>query len=173
MNFNLQHAIQILERTPNVLNELLRDLDENWTSPNEGPGTWSPYDIIGHYIHGELTDWIPRAEIILSDKEDKSFVPFDRFAQYQNSKGKSLNQLLDEFTALRKMNLEKLKSFNLSQADLDKTGIHPDFRAITMRQLLATWVVHDLNHLGQIERVMAKQYFEEVGPWVPFLKILQ
>ena len=173
MEFRLHHAIQILERTPNVLNVLLRDLDANWTSSNEGLETWSPYDIIGHFIHGELTDWIPRAEIILSDKADKSFTPFDRFAQFQNSKGKTLDQLLDEFAYLRKRNLEKLNAFNLADGDLDKTGIHPDFGAVTLRQLLSTWVVHDLNHLGQIERVMAKQYYEEVGPWVPYLKILQ
>jgi hypothetical protein len=173
MQFQLQNAIEILERTPTVLNALLRNLSPEWINPNEGPDTWSPYDIVGHFIHGELTDWIPRARIILSGDANQSFVPFDRFAQFENSKGKSIQQLLDEFTLLRQQNVELLRSFNLSESDLDKTGIHPDFGPVTMRQLLSTWTVHDLNHIGQIVRVMAKQYYEEVGPWVPYLKILQ
>ena len=173
MQFNLNNAYQILERTPSVLITLLEGLTDAWTMQDEGPDTWSPYDIVGHLIHGEKTDWIPRVEIILSAKADKRFVPFDRFAMKEDSKGKSLSQLLNEFKALREQNLQKLRSFyKITDHYLD-TGVHPKFGDVTLVQLLSAWVVHDLNHIGQIARVMAKQYKEDVGPWVEFLGILK
>jgi hypothetical protein len=172
MKFNIKEAIPILERTPTVVGALLSGLPESWTMQNEGPDTWSPFDIVGHLIHGEKTDWMPRLEIILADG-DKAFVPFDRFAQYENSKGKTLQQLLDEFTVLRMSNLEKLRSHLPLDAHLNNTGIHPTFGEVTLRQLLSTWVVHDLNHIYQITRVMSSQYKDEVGPWVQFLRILK
>lgn len=171
-NLSLGKSIEILERTPVVLSQLLNGLSPDWTSLNEGGETWSAYDVIGHLIHGDQTDWMHRIEIILSDKHDKRFVPFDRFAQFENSKGKSLNQLLEEFKIIRKSNLEKLKGLSITESDLIKKGIHPTFGEVTLSQLIATWVVHDLDHLSQISRVMAKQYKEEVGPWIEFLKIL-
>lgn len=173
MEFSLEKSLEILERTPAVLTLLLQQLDAEWTSNNEGGDTWSPYDIIGHLIHGEKTDWMPRAEIILSGKPERNFVPFDRFAQFEASKGKSLQQLLLEFEALRSENLQRLRSKNLTGQDFEKTGIHPAFGEVTLSQLLATWAVHDLNHISQISRVMAKQYIEAVGPWVAYLGILQ
>jgi uncharacterized damage-inducible protein DinB len=173
MEFSVEKSLQILERTPNVLIVMLQNISEDWTSVNEGAETWSVYDIIGHLIHGEKTDWIPRADIILSDNVDKKFTPFDRFAQFEDSKGKTLSQLLIEFKILRERNLEQLRSKKLTDKDLGKTGIHPHFGEVTLLQLLATWVVHDLNHIAQISRVMAKQYKTEVGPWTEYLRILQ
>jgi hypothetical protein len=173
MNFNITTSIEILERTPGTLFALLHGINEEWTSNNEGPGTWSPYDIVGHLIHGELTDWIPRAVMILSNHENKTFNAFNRFAQFDESSGKSLHELLDEFKTLRNKNIEHLKSLNITAMDLQSTGIHPAFGKVTMAQLLATWVVHDLNHIAQISRVMAKQYKEAVGPWTAYLRILQ
>ena len=173
MNFDLKKSIEILERTPAVLNAMLQHISADWTSNNEGPETWSVYDIIGHLIHGEQTDWMPRTEIILSESEDKAFVPFDRFAQFENSKGKTLQQLLDKFATLRKQGIEQLLSKNITDSDLEKTGIHPAFGAVTLSQLLAAWTVHDLNHIAQISRVMAKQYKGASGPWPAYLKILQ
>ncbi len=173
MNFTLTKSIEILERTPGVLTEMLQNLSPEWTSNNEGGDTWSVFDIVGHLIHGEKTDWIPRVEIILSDKTDKRFVPFDRFAQFEESKGKSLTQLLDEFKRLRKKNIEHLCSKNLTRENTGEKGIHPAFGEISLAQLLSAWTVHDLNHIAQISRVMAKQYKAEVGPWVEYLKILQ
>jgi uncharacterized damage-inducible protein DinB len=173
MNFTLEKSIEILERTPGVLTALLQNISADWTSRNEGGQTWSVYDIIGHLIHGEKTDWIPRADIILSEKPDKNFEPFDRFAQLEESKEKSLTQLLDEFSLLRKKNVEYLRSKKLTSKNLEEKGIHPAFGEVTLSQLLSTWVVHDLNHIAQISRVMAKQYKEEVGPWIEYLRILQ
>lgn len=172
MKYALPDAIAILERTPSVLDGWLRDLPDAWTSPNEGPDTWSVFDVMGHLIHGEKTDWIPRARLILSDAADKRFEPFDRFAQFENSVGKTLSQLLDEFASLRSDNLKTLKSWNLQETDLDKTGIHPAFGTVTLRQHLATWVTHDFTHISQIARVMAKQYKEEVGHWVKYIGVL-
>lgn len=171
MNFELEQSLTILYRTPEVLKSLLSGLGEEWVMYNEGPDTWSPYDVLGHLIHGEKTDWIPRAEIMLSDGEDKAFVPFDRFAQMNQVK-KSLEDLLDEFNALRMENLGKLQSWNLTETDYRKTGIHPEFGEVTLKELLSTWTVHDLGHLAQISRVMAKQYASEVGPWKAYLRIL-
>ena len=173
MKFNLIQGISILERTPATLRSLLEGLSEDWTHQNEGGESWSPYDIIGHLIHGELTDWVVRTEIILSDKADKTFETFDRFAQFENSKGKSLSQLLDEFGYLRDENIKKLKGMNISEDNLKLEGNHPQLGLITLKQLLATWVAHDLGHIYQISRVMAKQYKSEVGPWTQFLRVLQ
>ena len=173
MTFSLDKSIEILEKTPEVLSSMLQTLSSEWTSHNEGGDTWRVYDVVGHLIHGEKTDWMPRIEIILSNEPDKTFESFDRFAQFEASKGKSLAQLLDEFRRLRKMNLEKLHSLALIEMDSTKTGIHPSFGEVTLSQLISTWVVHDLNHITQISRVMAKQYKEAVGPWIDYLRILQ
>lgn len=173
MGFDLDHSIEILERTPQVLKIMLTGLSDEWTHANEGAETWSAYDIVGHLIHGELTDWIPRAEVILSESESKHFTPFDRFAQFEMSKSKSLTDLLAEFEALRKKNIQRLRSKNITMKNLGEKGIHPDFGEVALSQLLATWVVHDLNHIAQISRVIAKQYKNAVGPWIAYLRILQ
>lgn len=173
IDFSIQKSIAILERTPAVLRSLLQDLPDDWTLQNEGGETWSPYDIVGHYIHGEKTDWIPRIKIILNDGDNKTFEPFDRFAQFKESKGKTLTQLLNEFAALREKNIEILRSAAITEETLKRTGVHPTFGTVTLLQLLATWVAHDLNHIGQIVRVMAVQYKEHTGPWVEFLGILK
>ena len=173
MNFTLSKSIEILERTPDVLIAMLQNISADWTSTNEGGETWSVYDIVGHLIQGEKTDWIPRMKIILSVKPDKTFEPFDRFAQFEESKGESLTQLLDEFKILRKKNIAYLLSKKLTDKNIEEKGIHPAFGEITLSQLLATWAVHDLNHIAQISRVMAKQYKAAVGPWIAYLKILQ
>ena len=173
MKFTLEKSLEILERTPNVLIAMLQDISADWTSPNEGGDSWSVYDIIGHLIHGEKTDWIPRTEIILSENSDKKFTPFDRFAQFEDSKGKTLNQLLKEFKMLRERNIEQLRSKKITDKNLEEIGIHPAFGNVTLSQLLSTWVVHDLNHIAQISRVMAKQFKVEVGPWTEYLRILQ
>lgn len=172
MEYSLAKAIEILDRTPRVLNELLRDLSSEWTSQNEGDQTWSPFDIIGHLIHGEKTDWLTRTKIIL-EQTSVPFEPFDRFAQFEESKGKNLNKLLDEFTELRGQNMIEFKKLDISEADLDLKGIHPELGAVTLKNLLATWVAHDLGHIAQISRVMAKLYKEEVGVWYQYLGILQ
>jgi hypothetical protein len=173
MKFSINRAIEILERTPQVLEAMLSGLSDEWIANNEGPDTWSPYDIIGHFIHGEKTDWIPRMEIILSAKADKAFEPFDRFAQFRDSRGKTLQQLLQEFKTLRTRNVERLRSANITPNVLTQTGKHPAFGGVTLSQLLSTWVVHDLNHISQTARVMAKQYKDEVGPWTEYLGILK
>lgn len=172
MNFTIEKSIEILERTPLVLEELLRDITDDWSHANEGDNTFSPFDVVGHLIHGEKTDWILRMHMILEGPPDVIFPPYDRFAQYTESKGKSLNQLLNEFKLLREHNLAILKSKNLSASDLKKVGTHPDLGKVTLEQLLSTWTVHDLSHIGQIVRVMCKHYKDEVGPWVNYLPIL-
>ena len=171
MKFDLQKSIDMLSRTPAVLETLLKEVSEEWTSANEGANTWSPFDVLGHLIQGEETDWIPRAKIILSGSEEP-FEPFDRFAQLEKSKGKNLEQLLAEFTRLREANLEQLKSFKLTEGELNLTGTHPALGEVTLRNLLATWTAHDLSHIAQISRVMAKQYREEVGVWVEYMRIM-
>ena len=172
MNFNLDKSYEILERTPTVLRVLLQNLDDSWTSGNEGPDTFSPYDVIGHLIHGEKTDWRDRTTMILEYGTVEAFTPFDRFAQFEGSKGKSLQQLLDKFEKLRTENLNWLRSLNLTEPDFEKTGIHPSLGQVNLRQLLSTWVIHDLTHIAQVSRVMAKQYKEEIGPWVEYFRIL-
>ena len=172
MHFNSDKAYEILERTPSVLKTLLSDISDDWSMNNEGPETFSPYDVIGHLIHGEKTDWKDRATMILQFGESKSFVPYDRFAQFEHSKGKSLQELLSEFEKLRTANLKWLQSLNLTEGDLDKKGIHPGLGQVTLRQLLSTWVIHDLTHIAQVARVMAKQYKEEIGPWIEYFRIM-
>ena len=173
MQHNLQDTISLLARTPAALNALLRDLPETWTLRNEGGETWSAFDIIGHLIHGERTDWMPRTKMILQFGETKSFEPFDRWGQERESKAKSLAQLLDEFARLRSENLNELRGLNLRSQDLEKRGRHPALGVVTLSQLLATWAAHDLTHLHQISRVMAHQYREAVGPWSAYLGVLQ
>jgi hypothetical protein len=171
-SFDLADGIAILERTPRVLHALLDELPPVWTRATEGPDTWSPFDIIGHLVHGERTDWIPRAEIILAQGADRRFAVFDRFAQFRESEGKSLATLLGEFAQLRGANVAKLRSWQLSDEQLGLEGEHPAFGTVSLRQLLATWVAHDLGHLAQAARVMAKQYREAVGPWRAYLTIM-
>ena len=169
--FTISLAFEILERTPDVVRALLSGLSPEWTTATEGPDTWSPYDVVGHLIHGERTDWIARAEIIRAG--GGTFQTFDRFAQFRESKGKSLAQLLDEFAAARRENLARLRSWTLTEADLDRTGTHTKFGTVTMRQLLSTWVAHDLDHLMQISRVMGKQLARDVGPWSEYLRVVK
>ena len=173
MNFEFAQAIDILRRTPATLNSLLRDLPEPWLVENEGPETWSPYDVIGHLIHGEETDWILRAKILLEHGETRAFEPFDRVAMFEESKGKSIVELLDTFAQLRARNLRELEALNLTSDLLEKRGRHPELGVVTLRQLLSTWVVHDLGHIRQVVRVMSKQYREAVGPWKAYLSILE
>ncbi|HKO82443.1 MAG TPA: DinB family protein [Chitinophagaceae bacterium] len=172
MHFKLDKSHEILERTPVVLKTLLSGISDEWYMNNEGPETFSPYDVIGHLIHGEKTDWRDRATMILEHGESKTFIPYDRFAQFEQSKGKSLQQLLKEFEELRTANLKWLYSLKLTEADLDKKGMHPGLGQVTLRQLLSTWVIHDLTHIAQVARVMAKQYKEEMGPWVEYFRIM-
>ncbi len=172
MEFNLPHGIAVLERTPPTLRAMLRGLDPAWIDATEGPETWSPYVIVGHLIHGERTDWIPRAKLILAQGANRRFTPYDRFAQLRESQGKPLADLLDEFARLRAENLATLAGMRLTDAQLALEGEHPEFGAVTLRQLLATWVAHDLGHVAQTARVMAKQYREAVGPWRAYLPIL-
>ena len=157
---------------PPFLRALLSGLSDDWMMNNEGPETFSPYDVVGHLIHAEKTDWRDRTVMILEHGTSKSFVPFDRFAQFEQSKGKSLTTLLDEFENLREGNLSWLKSLRLTEADFDKQGSHPSLGKVTLRQLLSTWVIHDLTHIAQITRVMAKQYKSEIGPWIEFFRIM-
>ena len=172
MNFHLPHAIAVLERTPAVFRALLGGLPDAWTSPNEGPETFSAFDNVGHLIHGERTDWIPRARIILEQGLVRRFEPYDRFAQYRESIGKSLPQLLDEFAELREANLATLRGWQLGERELALEGEHPALGVVTLRQLLSTWVAHDLGHLAQTARVMAKQYRDAVGPWRAYMPIM-
>ncbi|MEM7185383.1 MAG: DinB family protein [Bacteroidota bacterium] len=172
MKFDLEQAISVLERTPEVMRTMLGTLSSEWTNQNEGGDSWSPYDVIGHLVHGERTDWLPRLDIVIGDGENKTFTPYDRFAQFEMSKGKTLHDLLSEFEQLRKANLQTLRSKEISKADLQKEGIHPELGPVTLSELLSAWVVHDLGHITQVARVMAKQYRNEVGPWTRYLTIL-
>ena len=171
MNYEVNQAIEILQKTPAAIEALLTGLSSEWIAANEGHETWSPYDVVGHLIHGEKTDWIPRMKIILSANSNKKFVPFNRFAMFEVRNG-SLQQLIAEFKSLREKNLAELRNANLTEDDLQKTGIHPEFGTVTLKQHLSSWVVHDLGHIAQIARVMAKQYRDEVGPWKKYLTIL-
>jgi hypothetical protein len=172
VEFDLRVAIPVLERTPATLRTLLEGLPSAWTDGNEGPDTWSPFDVVGHLIQGERTDWIPRARMILEEGRSRTFEPFDRFAQFRDSEGKSLAELLDEFEQLRAQSLGTLKGWQLTDAQLSLEGEHPVFGAVTLRQLLATWTAHDVGHLAQISRVMAKQYRDAVGPWRAYLPVM-
>ena len=173
MNFELDKAIEILERTPKVMQALLSGISKEWSTQNEGPDTWSPYDVVGHLVHGEKTDWMPRLEIVLGTSERTTFEPYDRFAQFEMNKGKNLATLLSEFEILRKRNIETLRSKKLSEVDLNKTANHPSLGVVNLKNLLSAWVVHDLGHITQVSRVMAKQYKEEIGPWIKYLTIVK
>lgn len=173
MNFTVANGIAVLERTPQTLRDLLSGLSPDWTDATEGPDTWSPYTVVGHLIHGERTDWIPRAQIILAQGANRRFTPYDRFAQFRESKGKSLHDLLDEFARLRADNLATLNDWRLDDDKLALAGEHPECGAVTLRQLLATWVAHDLGHVVQVARVMAKQYRDAIGPWRAYLSVME
>ncbi len=171
MNFQPDHGIEVLGRTPAVLRAMLGGLSDVWVLSNYGDKTFSPFDVVGHLIHGERTDWIPRAKIILAHGQAKAFEPFDRYAMYEDSKGKSLADLLDTFETLRRQNIGELQAMKLTPEKLALRGTHPELGVVTMEQLLATWVVHDLNHIHQVAKSMAFQYREEVGPWRRFVSI--
>jgi hypothetical protein len=168
----VEEAAAVLARTPAALDALLRGLPDDWIAANEGGETWSPFDVVGHLIHGDKTDWMPRARIILEHGESRPFDKFDRFAQLAASERRSLGSLLDEFAALRDENVRQLLGLQLSEADLDRRGRHPELGGVTLRQLLATWVAHDLDHVVQISRVLARQYSDEVGPWRAYLRVI-
>jgi len=172
MEFHLPLALPMLERTPAVLRTLLADLPSEWTDANEGPDSWSAFDVVGHLIHGERTDWIPRARMILEEGRSRAFEPFDRFAQFRDSAGKSLDELLGEFEQLRAESIRTLRGWRLTDEQLALQGEHPVFGAVTLRQLLATWTAHDLSHIAQISRVLTKQYRDAVGPWRAYLPIM-
>lgn len=173
MEHNLEDTISLLSRTPRTLDALLRDLPELWTRRNEGEKSWSAFDVVGHLIHGDRTDWMPRVKMILEFGETRAFEPFDRLGQLRESQDKPLAQLLDEFARLRSENLRELRALNLRPQDLDRRGRHPALGVVTLSELLATWAAHDLTHLHQISRVMAHQYCEAVGPWNKYLGVLQ
>ena len=168
----LDEAVALLARTPSTLDSWLRGLPEGWLTANEGVDTWSPVDILGHLVHGERTDWLPRVQRLLAHGESLPFDPFDRFGQFTTLQGRTVADLLDDFAALRAASLRQLREARLTLDDLDRTGRHPDFGVVTLRQLLATWVAHDLDHVSQIARVMARQYSDEVGPWREYLRII-
>ena len=173
MPHDLEDTIALLSHTPAALNALLRDLPEAWTHRNEGGSSWTAYDIVGHLVYCERADWMPRARMILEHGESRGFEPLDRLAQNRESQGKSLAQLLDEFARLRAVNVSQLRAMNLRPEDLERRGTHPNFGAVTLSQLLATWAAHDLTHLHQLSRVMAYQYREAVGSWTKFLGVMQ
>ncbi len=172
MEFELQKSLEVLERTPEVLVRLLGGLTSEWCRQKEGPDTWSPYDVLGHLLHGEETDWVPRARIILEHGEAKPFPRFDRFAQFTRFEGWTLEDLLQGFAAARREGLETVRAWRLTPPQLSRRGTHPDLGTVTLSQLLATWVVHDLGHIAQITRVMAKQYGDATGPWKEYLPVL-
>ena len=172
MTFRLDDGIPVLERTPAIFRALLAGLSSGWVTADEGPDTFSPFDNLGHLIHGERADWIPRARIVLARGASRQFEPYDRFAQVRESQGKSLAQLLDEFAQLRTDNLATLRGWHLTDRELALEGEHPALGTVSLRQLLATWVAHDLGHIAQTTRVMAKRYRDAVGPWRAYLPVL-
>ena len=172
MEFRLSDTIKLLSATPGVLKTYLSSLPSDWLMLNEGGESWSPYDIVGHLIHGEKTDWIPRLKIILSDNPNKTFEPFDRFAQMNMDNKISIVKLLEEFEILRRTNIEYLESLQLNDDQLAMTGNHPEFGTVSLQELLASWVVHDLGHISQISRVLVRQMHTSVGPWKAYLTIL-
>ena len=172
MQFKLEQAVEILAQTPATLKAMLGDLSEDWTGGGS-ENNWSPYDVIGHLIHGEKTDWIPRARIIIAQGENLTFTPFDRFAQFENSRGKTLRDLLEEFEALRAENLMRLDALDVTPEKLKLKGMHPELGEVDLAQLFSAWVVHDLNHVRQIVKFMAERYSEDVGPWKEYLLILE
>lgn len=172
MRFQLVRAIEVLTRTPVALKSMLADMSESWVYSNYGEKTFSPFDVVGHLIHGEQTDWLPRARIILEYGEDRPFDAFDRYAMYDASQGRTIGELLDTFESLRRRNVTDLQALGLTESQLTMRGTHPRLGSVTMKELLAMWVVHDLNHIGQIAKAMAHQYREEIGPWLPHTSIL-
>lgn len=172
MKFDLERSIEVLAAMPTTVRALLGDLSADWTASDGDRDNWQPFDILGHYLYGEETDWIPRAKIILAQADDRNFEPFDRTAQFELTKGKSLAHLLDEFQKLRSENIATLRSWEVVDEELELKGIHPEFGEVTLRELIAAWVVHDLTHLRQIATVMAKRYDHAVGPWKAYLSIL-
>jgi DinB superfamily len=172
MEFTLDASVDVLSRTPPTLRALLAGLGDAWVRGTEGPDTFSPFDVVGHLIDGEETDWMQRAEIIRARGPEPRFEPYDRFRHRARNVNRTLGSLLDEFAELRARNLARLHSWRLTEADLDLPGIHPVFGHVTLRQLLSAWVVHDLGHIAQASRVMAKQYKDAAGPWVAFLPVL-
>lgn len=173
MRFELSKAILVLERTPRVLRELLAGLPDEWTRATEGPDTWSPFDVVGHLVHGERTDWLVRVEIIVREGDAREFPPFDRTAMFEASRGRTLEELLDTFATLRAANLQRLRALDLDDDDLHRRGRHPELGPVTLEQHLATWVAHDLSHIGQIVRVMGRAYTDAVGPWRAYLPMLE
>jgi len=173
MKFQIEQAVEILAQTPETVKSLLGNLSDDWVENAESSENWSPFDVVGHLIHGEETDWIPRAEIILAQNENPMFEAFDRFAQFEKSKGKTLNELLEMFAALRAKNMARLQEMNLTEEKLQLKGTHPELGEVTLEQLLATWTVHDLTHIRQIVTILARKYAENVGVWKEYLSILQ
>ena len=172
MKFDLERSIEVLAATPGTVRALLADLSEEWTASKGDRDNWEPYDIIGHYIYAEEADWIPRAKVILAQADDRTFPPFDRYGQFERSDEESLADRLDEFARIRNENIEILRSWELVDVELELKGVHPEFGEVSLRQLIATWVVHDLTHIRQIVTVLAKRYDEAVGPWKDYLSIL-
>ena len=172
MKFQIEQAVEILSNTPQTVKSLLGNLSDEWTESSGDSDDWTPFDVVGHYIHGEETDWIPRAEIILRQNAGETFEPFDRFAQATRFAGVPLGELLDLLERRRSESLDALRGFALTAADLERRGLHPELGPVTLAELLATWVVHDLGHIGQIARVMARQHAAEVGPWRAYLPVL-
>ena len=173
MKFQIDHALEILDRTPATLRALLAELPAGWTSGYGGTEDWNPKDVVGHLVHGEETDWIPRAEILLRHGESRPFDPYDRLAQFERFQDRTLDELLERFAQLRRANLARLQAMKLKPEQYDLRGTHPRLGTVTLGELLATWVVHDLSHIGQITRAMAKRYRDEVGPWRAFLPALE
>ena len=173
MKFQIEQAVEILAQTPATIKSLLGNLSDDWTKTEANVEDWSPFDVVGHLIHGEETDWIPRARIILARGENSTFEAFDRFAQFEKSEGKTLRELIETFAALRKQNLDALREMNLTEEKLKLEGIHPELGAVTLEQLIATWTVHDLAHIKQIVTNLARKYAENVGAWKQYLSILQ
>jgi hypothetical protein len=172
MQQNLDYTVALLERTPAALDGLLRGLPEALTLSNEGDGTWNCYTIVGHLIHAEIDDWIPRARLILESTQLETFAPFDREGHDRHVTGKSMEELLDEFARLRKVSLTELSGLKLRPADLERRGRHPALGEVTLSEMLATWAAHDMTHLHQISRIIAHQYREAVGPWERFLGVM-
>ncbi len=172
MKFDLERSIEVLTATPAAVRALLSDLSDEWTASTGDRDNWEPYDIIGHYIYAEEADWIPRAKVILAQADDRTFPPFDRYGQFEKSEEESLSDRLDEFARIRAENIEILRSWELVDAELELKGVHPEFGEVSLRELIATWVVHDLTHIRQLATVIAKRYDEAVGPWKAYLSIL-
>lgn len=173
MKFQIEQVVEILVQTPATVKSLLGNLSDVWIENEANADGWSAFDVVGHLIHGEETDWIPRARIILAQGENTTFEAFDRFAQFEKSKGKTLNELIENFAALRAENLDALRRMNLTEEKLNLKGMHPELGEVTLEQLIATWAVHDLTHIRQIATVLARKYEKNVGAWKEYLSILQ